>query len=295
MPAEKLSKAGANISTTIPVGTITSYAIASLILSLSNWRLVFIVDGAILLLGGLIWFFGMAGLRDYIKHFDNMAKPQPSPNAPLQKNPLTGLKFFPLLFKAGLLFAVAAVFFNGVLKDGVTIWVPAFLSDFFGVSPGFSAALSMVMPLVSLGGAYAAIHVNEKYIKNEMATGGIFFTVGSLAILLLYLIGRLNIFVAILMIALSLSSMLAVNSMLLTFIPFHFKKMGKAASITGFLNACSYFSSAVSSVTIGLIAEKSGWSVTILSWLLVAGLGALVSFAGRSAWAKGRSFAASGS
>ncbi|HOO25957.1 MAG TPA: MFS transporter, partial [Clostridiales bacterium] len=93
----------------------------------------------------------------------------------------------------------------------------------------------------------------------------------------------------------SLSSMLAVNSMLLTFIPFHFKKMGKAASITGFLNACSYFSSAVSSVTIGLIAEKSGWSVTILSWLLVAGLGALVSFAGRSAWAKGRSFAASGS
>ncbi len=171
----------------------------------------------------------------------------------------------------------------------------AFLSDFFGVSPGLSAALSMLMPLVSLGGSYAAIYINEKYVKNEMATAGLFFAVGSLAILLLYLPGRFNIFVAILMIALSLASMLAVNSMLLTFIPFHFKKVGKAASITGFLNACSYFSSAVSSFTIGLIAEKRGWSITILSWLLIAGLGALVSFAGRNSWSKGRSFASAGS
>ena len=295
MPEDRLSKAGANISTTIPVGTIMSYAIASLVLSLSSWRLVFIIGGIIMLLGGFVWFMGMAGLKDYIDYFEQTKKPKAVPDEPLESNPLTGLSFFPFLLRAGLSFAVAAILFNGVLKDGVTIWVPTFLSDFFAVSPAFSAAVSMIMPIVSLGGTYAAIYVNEKYIKNEMATTGLFFGLSALAILTLYLIGRLNIFVAVLMIALSLSGMLAVNAMLLTFIPFHFNRMGKAASVTGFLNACSYFASAFSSVSIGWIAEKKGWSMTILSWLLVALLGVLISFAGRRPWAKGRSFAAADS
>lgn len=296
LPRAHHSKAGTNISTTIPVGTILSYLLSSVVLTIAGWRVVFIVDGILLVAASLVWVGGIATLKDYIAKREGIRMPQETSaagSAPLPNSAKT--RHMPsLIIGTGLVFAVMAIMFNGILKDGVTLWVPTYITEFFSVTPQFSAAISIVMPVVSLGGAYAAVWANKKYYNNELTTAGVLFGVSAIAFICLFLVGRYNIVLAVSLIAVSLSSMLGVNSMLLTFIPFHFSKLGKAASVTGFLNACSYFASAVSSVTIGVIAEKSGWNITILSWLLVALLGMAICFIGKKYWGRGRSRIAGG-
>ena len=62
----------------------------------------------------------------------------------------------PALFAAGLVWLVVPAMLHGGLKDGVTSWVPSMIQSNFGASPAFSAAVSMVLPLVNLTGAYLA-------------------------------------------------------------------------------------------------------------------------------------------
>ena len=295
LPKDNQSKAGVNISTTIPVGTIASYTLSSVVLSVAGWRAVFVIDGALLAVASLIWFGGITSIKEYIARREGIKTPEHSDKAGAQPQETGKSRSMPaLIIGTGLIFAVFAILFNGILKDGVTLWVPTFITEFFHVEPNFSAALSVILPVVSLAGGYTALWANKKYFNNELTTAGVYFLISAAAIACLFLFGKRNIVLAVILIAVSLSSMLGVNGMLLTFIPFHFGRLGKAASITGFLNACSYFASAVSSVTIGVIAENSGWNITILSWLIVALCGMVVCFAGKGFWANGRSRIAGG-
>ena len=295
LPSSSQSKVGANISTTIPVGTILSYLLSSILLATANWRMVFIVDGILLVATSLVWVGGVTSVKSYIATREGIRIPKQTQTGEGAPSSTAKVLNMPrLIIGTGLAFAVMAIMFNGVLKDGVTLWVPTYITEFFGVSPQFSAAISMLMPVVSLAGAYVAVWANKKYFSNELTTAGVLFGASAVAFISLFLFGRYNVVLAVSLIAVSLSSMLGVNSMILTFIPFNFSKLGKAASITGFLNACSYFASAVSGVSIGVIAEKSGWNMTILSWLLVALLGMAVCFIGKKYWGRGRSRIAGG-
>ena len=61
--------------------------------------------------------------------------------------------------------------------------------------------------------------------------------------------------------------------MLICFVPRRFSTCGKAATMTGVCNACSYVGSTASSYGIALVAEKMGWQFTMFSWGAVALLG----------------------
>lgn len=292
LPGNTRSKAGVNLSTTIPIGTILSYAVSSAVLALAGWRAVFVLSGALLIAASLVWFAGITSLRAFIARREGLCDVEDASAGTGQRGRM--LAFPSLLIGSGLVFAVVSILFNGILKDGVTLWVPTFLAEYFGVVPSTAAAFSIVLPVVSLTGAYAAVWMNKKYFNNEMTTTAMLFGVSILSFVGLVTLGRFHIVFAAVLFALSLASMLGVNSMLLTFIPFHFSPLGKSASVTGFLNACSYFASAVSSVTIGIVAENRGWNITILTWIAVAVGGMAVGFAGKRFWAKGRSRLKSG-
>jgi sugar phosphate permease len=93
---------------------------------------------------------------------------------------------------------------------------------------------------------------------------------------------------AVVFLALTTAAMLGANNMFLTFIPLNFCKVGRASSVTGFLDACSYLASALSGVTIGVIADNYGWNTTVLVWAAVAVSGAVISLIGVSYWKKGK-------
>ncbi|MEI6578467.1 MAG: MFS transporter, partial [Eubacteriales bacterium] len=199
LPKTNQSKAGVNISTTIPVGTIASYLLSSVILAVAGWRAVFVIDGALLVAASLVWFAGVSSIKEYISKRegikthgeDSFAENAALPNLGKSRNMPA------LIIGTGLIFTVGAILFNGILKDGVTLWVPTYITEFFGVAPKFSAALSIILPVVSLAGAYSALWLNKRYINNEMATAGVFFAVSAAAFVCLFLFGKLNIVFAV--------------------------------------------------------------------------------------------------
>lgn len=291
LPQHRQTRAGVGIASTIPAGTIASYLSSALILRLAGWRAVFLFSGGFLILASAVWAAGMAGLRKYIaaacaqSEADRNARREQAAAAGRKETLRSALKLF---VGSGLAFAAFGILFNGVLKDGVTLWVPAFLKEYFGVSPAFASVLSVALPVASVFGAYLSVGLNKRFFDNEFTTSAVMFLISAVSFTLLILLGVKNIYAAVLMIAASSTAMLGLNTMFLTFIPLYFKQLGKSATVTGFLNACSYAASSVSSVTIGVLAARGGWNATILSWVCIAAAGLLICVAGRKRWAENR-------
>ena len=84
--------------------------------------------------------------------------------------------------------------------------------------------------------------------------------------------------------ALLTGSMHGVCSMLTAMIPPFFKKYGNVSTASGVLNACTYVGSSISTYGIALLSEKQGWSFTILLWIGIAALGAVVCLLAVKPW-----------
>ena len=64
------------------------------------------------------------------------------------------------------------------------------------------------------------------------------------------------------------------------------RRHGNVSTVSGLLNSCTYIGSAISTYGIADVSERSGWSITLLIWLLIALLGALVCILTVKSWKK---------
>ncbi|MFR2853895.1 MULTISPECIES: hypothetical protein [Hungatella] len=90
-----------------------------------------------------------------------------------------------LLIQSGFLFLMMALFVQGALSDGVTTWVPTYISETYGLSAILAITSTMVIPVFNLLGVYLASFANLHWFRNEVWTAGAFFVVSAAAILVL--------------------------------------------------------------------------------------------------------------
>lgn len=283
LPNDVRVKAGTYISATIPAGTLAAYGLGGIFLDRFSYKALFAAAGTIGLVMVCVWFYGFSRLKYYIatagESFDKA-----NGKAKSEKSG----RFLPILFSTGAVFAVGCILFNGILKDGVTLWLPSYLNDFFNVSDSTASVILIILPVINLAGAFVAVRLNSKKLHNEFATSAVMFLISLSGIILLYFFGRYSPILAAVLISLFTSTMLGANTMLLTFIPMNFAAIGRASTLTGLLDAFSYLASAVSAVSIGVVAEKYGWNATVLSWAGVALAGLIVASIAIPFWKKGK-------
>ena len=154
MPFEQQDSACVSINSTTPAGTLGAYALSAAALALAGWRMAFWACGVLMLAAAVLWTVGSAPLRRAAGSAS--AKAAPESPAARKAGPGAARRMLPALFAAGLVWLVVPAMLHGGLKDGVTSWVPSMIQSNFGASPAFSAAVSMVLPLVNLTGAYLA-------------------------------------------------------------------------------------------------------------------------------------------
>lgn len=154
MPFEQQDSACVSINSTTPAGTLGAYALSAAALALAGWRMAFWACGVLMLAAAVLWTVGSAPLRRAAG--SGSAKAAPEGPAARKAEPGAARRMLPALFAAGLVWLVVPAMLHGGLKDGVTSWVPSMIQSNFGASPAFSAAVSMVLPLVNLTGAYLA-------------------------------------------------------------------------------------------------------------------------------------------
>lgn len=272
---ERKRKYSVDITSSMAVGTLMAYFLSACALKLFQWHAVFYLAAGILLCIAVVW---IAGYRSITRENDEEELRKKEAGKPAGEIAVSGDRqsFGALLVGSGLIAIVFPVMIHGILKDGITQWVPTYIYNSFDVSASFSVIITMILPLINLSGAYLAHFCSKRHPDQEVRTSALFFGAATAALMGLYLFGSRQVILTAVLFAIITASMMAVNTLYVNMIPLHFEASGRVSTVSGFLNSIAYLGSAISTFTIGVMVEKAGWSVTIASWTVITGVAFVV-------------------
>lgn len=290
---EKKRQCSVDIVSSMAVGTLTSYLLSACAMKWISWQAAFFLAAGVMIVIALVWSAGYRVVERFLKSEsaedgspDNFSRKQTfsvQEKARIRKGDgektdgkITengsgkGRISLPaLVMGSGLLGILLPVMIHGVLKDGITQWVPTYIYDCFDVTNSFSVLVTMILPLINLTGAYLARYAGKKHPDEEIRTSVIFFGNALASLVLLLFFGKYHVLLAVLLFAAITASMMAVNTLYVNMIPLHFERQGRVAAVSGMLNSVAYIGSALSTFTIGVMVEKAGWVVTMCSWAAI--------------------------
>lgn len=265
---EDYNRASVKVSWGSSFGTITVYFIGPLLIWLSGWKSVFFVCAATAIVMALIW---------------NKVCID-TPVEPVVKEKEKRTKFN--LFTPTVIMIMITIILQGMLRDGVTTWMPSYISETYNLDNKVSILTGVIMPLFSILCFSLASKLYKNKFTNPVLCAGVIFGCGALAALALYFLSSTSAIVSVLLSALLTGCMHGVNLVLVCYVPPFFKKYGNISTVSGVINACTYIGSAISTYGIALISDTRGWSFTIFVWFIIALSGTLVSLATSRPWKK---------
>jgi sugar phosphate permease len=252
--------------------TMILYLFVPACLQFFNWQTVFFVAAT---LAVIVFFVFVFGLRRVLPEHPHAAT-KLFPKAKEKKQ-----SYFSLLAAAGVIPLLLSVALQGYLRDGIDSWLPTLFSELFAVEAAGSTLLSVILPIFAIFSMFLSLKLHRRLLKNEALGTGVLFGFSSLFALLLYfLIGTKGVFAGILTLllaALITTCAHCCNFFLISCLPGHFARYGRAATTSGFCNAFTYLGSAASSSGIALIATYFDWRANVLSWVLLSTVGVLCS------------------
>ncbi len=236
-------------------GTIAVYLLAPILISFLGWKWVFF--------NSAVFGFAMLVLWNLFCPDVNIKKEQKQ-KATVEKGAYKAL-FSPLM-----LGVMAAIIFQGILRDGVTTWMPSYLAQTYDLSNSISILTGVVMPVFGIVCYQIATGLYVKKLPNPLTCSSVFAFAGTLSALGLYLFTGTSPILSVLFTAVLIGCMHGINLMLVCMIPPFFKRFGNVSTASGIINSCTYVGSAVSTYGVALVSESFGWSITLFLWLICA-------------------------
>ena len=267
LSAEDYKFAVGKVSWGSSIGTILVYLLSPLLISVFHWKAVFLFAAAMGI--GMIFLWN---------RFAWDVKIQPRRQKQESKKGV-----LPLL-KPILLGVMLAIVLQGMLRDGVTTWMPIYIKDTYHLSNEISILTGIILPIFSILCYQASTKLYTKVFTNPVTCAGVFFGAGALAALVLRFSAGQNAAVSVLMFAVLTGCMHGVNLMLVCMVPACFESTGKVSTVSGLLNACTYIGSAASTYGVAMLSERLGWNATIVIWLAIAACGTGICLLGSKFW-----------
>ena len=272
--AEEYSYVVVRVSWGSSFATIMLYTLCPFLLRVMSWK-------TILLLCAL---FGLLTLAVWLVSVGPLFKGTPTDAAKKdekkkERRPLPKYVYFPIVL------IMLGIVLQGMLRDGVTNWMPSFLLESFGISQENAILLAVIPAIFSIFCFSLSDLIYRKLIRHETICAAAFFSLSALASTVLFLTVRFggSIIVSALMMALVIGCMHGVNLLLISFVPRHFTYFGIVAGLSGLVNSCTYIGSSISTYGFAALADAKGWDITILGWMIISlcGVGVCL-IAGRS-------------
>ncbi len=245
-------------------GTLATFIFSPLIISVSNWKFVFWVSALAGLLVAILWF---ASINKLLSGVEFTAPKKTVENTACIKTPLLSvmLTVLPIV--------LVSIMLQGMLKDGISTWVPTFISETFNLGSEISILVSVVLPIFHVICTMFTYYV-YKTLKNDAFLATIIFFGSVSAVLVLFkLFGGVSIILSILMLAMVNGFIHCVNSLQTCYIPTYYKDSGKISTYSGILNFATYVGSAISTYLFAKLSETIGWDGTIVSWVIISAFG----------------------
>lgn len=258
------------------VGTVLVYlAVVPLSILLFSWRLAFWFSGFCEILMGVAWVLTVRTIPS-AKTLKSALKDAPDADDAEEQGEKRP-SIFPILFAAGIPLLYLVVICHGLIRDGVTSWMPELLTDTYDLGNIAAIMSSAILPIFSTVCVILAGMLYLK-LKNEMTSSAIFWAIVLISLgCLVFTIGRSPILTVVLL-ALAMSGIQGVNHIMTTRIPHHFAYAGMVSTVAGLLNSATYVGAAISGYGIAVFSDAMGWRATVIAWLIVAavGTGALI-------------------
>ncbi len=258
------------VSYGISIGTILVYLLSPLIITVASWRAVFAVSSAAgsaaalcaLLLCPRTESAGKGGVKE----------PAPTRSG------------WALVFSPAMAAIMAAIICQGALRDGVTTWMPSFISETYSLGAATAILTGVLLPLFGMACLRATEAVHAKAIKNPFVCAGTIFGVGVASAASLFLVTGRSAALSVLFSAILTGTMHGVNLILVCMLPGYFSKTGKVAFVSGALNTCTYIGSAASTYLVPIVTKNGQWGATVAVWCGIAAVGCALSFIARPLW-----------
>ena len=243
-------------------GTIIIYLLSPAVIMVSGWRMLFVITASAGAVMALCWL-------KFCK--------EPSFERPSRKPVYTpGQKREKGMFTPLLIAIMVAIMLQGALRDGVTTWMPSFISETFSFGSEIAILSGVCLPVFSIFSFRAALWIYERKPGNPVRCAGWIFAVGAAAALLLTFVCKGSPIASIGCMALLTGCMHGVNLLLICMVPPFVQRNGNVSTVSGVLNSCTYVGSALSTYGIALLSESAGWQVTAFVWFGIAALGAVI-------------------
>ncbi|MBR5044655.1 MAG: MFS transporter [Clostridia bacterium] len=253
------------------VGIVLIYlAVVPAGILLLSWRLAFWFSGAAEVAAGVAWVLLVrtipsAGL------LKTALRAHPETEDGEEKKKRSSL---PVILAAGIPLLYIVVIAHGLLRDGVTSWMPDLLQTEFELGDIAAIMSSAILPVFSTVCVIIAGMVYMK-LKNELTSSLIFWGVVLVSLgCLTFTIGRSAI-LTIILLALTMSGIQAINHILTTRVPHRFASAGIVSTVAGLLNSATYVGVAISGYGVAVFSDAHGWHATVIAWLVIAAVGTL--------------------
>ena len=272
LEGERFLRANLYVTSAAHISTILLYIFVPICVKFYDWKTVFTVAGIISAVVLLIFVVAMLTLLTESGGESEVKSHTTDTSAPL----------LGLLSQSGLIRIFFAIVMMGFLRDGIESWLPTLYAEAFSRDASEAVLVSAILPVFSIVSivSITALH-RTRLFNNESKGAAILFIVAGaicLPIAIFINFGHTALRVICLILAcLVCACMHAVNFLFISCVPGRFAPYGRAATASGFSNACTYVGAAISMYGIGALADSLGWSFTVVSWIIIAVLGAIFS------------------
>ena len=271
------------VSNSSQVATVLVYLIIPLCLRLFDreWRPAFYLPVAVGLVTLGFWLLLVP------KFCAETVNPAEADTANANREESRPEPLWPLLCRSGLLIMIPAVLIHGLLRDGITAWMPDFISEVGGLGTSISILTTAILPIFCIVCVLLAKRICSALPSDGVSSALLFgvCTASAAGILpLLDHVTPVTFVITVILMALITGCMHGVNHIFITRIPGAFRQVGRVSGIVGILNAITYLGGALSPYAVALVAARGGWGRAVLLWTVLAALSVALCLAACRKW-----------
>lgn len=281
LPAEDYSFAAVRVNQGSSIATIALYLFCPLLLGVMEWRTIMLLCAAWGATMIVLWFILYP--RVFVKKDVPEEKTEASAHVVEQKAlPI------PLYIFGAISLIIPGIMMQGMLRDGVTNWMPSFLLETFNLSEENSIISTVILAIFTMISYSAFGALQKSFFKNEVRCAAAIFAGSAIVCTMLFTVNLLApkaaLIPSLILMSLTVAAMHGVNLMLISIVPRRFAVFGKISTYSGILNAGTYVGAAISTYGFAALAETFDWNFTILIWVAISLVGALLCFFAARIW-----------
>lgn len=282
VPSEQYSYASVRVSWGSSIATIVLYLLCPMLLSFMSWRAIILACAGIGAAIMAVWLIASPKLFCEENLLVRVEKKSGSGGKTLGMS-IPKIVIFPVIF------IVIGIIFQGMMRDGVTNWMPSYLHETYGLPEDTSILYTVILAVFSIFSFWVFDVIYRKLIKNEVLCGGVIFGVAMVSAAALYIVNKFtsSVVVSMLLMAVIVGCMHGVNLMLIAIVPKSFAKYGKVSTMSGVLNSCTYIGAAAATSGFAALAEATNsWTPTLFVWIIICVVGTLACLVAAPMWKK---------